>query len=253
MTELIILGSAASIPDEHHENTHMAIVASSGAILIDCSSTPAVRLTQAGIRLEEVEDLIVTHFHPDHVAGVPLLLMNMWLTGRHEALRIYGLHHCLMRLEDMMGFYHWENWPEFFSVAFHRLPERAGVKVLETDEVTIHSTPVVHLVPTVGLRIVSKSDGTVLAYSSDTEPSQAVVDLAQGAHILLHEASGEAVGHSSAQQAGEIAQRAGVEKLLLIHYPPGQGKQQMLREAKSVFTGQVDLATDFMRIPLGKG
>lgn len=252
MTELVILGTAASIPDEAHENTHMVIDSPSGAILIDCVSTPPVRLAQAGIKLEQVKDLIVTHFHPDHVSGVPLLLMNMWLSGRHEALRIYGLHHCLKRLEDMMGFYHWENWPEFFPVAFHRLPERSGIKVLETEEVLIQSTPVQHLVPTVGLRIDPKSGDGAIAYSSDTEPCQAVVDLAQGAHLLLHEASGEALGHSSARQAGEIAERAGVDKLLLIHYPPEEaGEEKMLEDASSVFTGEVGLATDFMRIPIG--
>lgn len=109
MTELVILGTANSIPTAEHENTHMAIVRESGVILIDCVGTPAVRLPKAGIDLDDIQDLILTHFHPDHVSGVPLLLMNMWLMGRRKPLRIYGLHHCLKRIEDTMSFYRWEN------------------------------------------------------------------------------------------------------------------------------------------------
>lgn len=250
MVELVILGTAASIPDEDHENTHMAVVDDDTAILIDCVSSPAVRLAKAGIDFAQVDDLILTHFHPDHVSGVPLLLMNMWLSGRGAALRIYGLHHCLKRVEDMMGFYHWENWPNFFPVAFHRLPESEGILVLESEDVRILSSPVRHLVPTIGLRIEA-GDGRVVAYSCDTEPSPAVVRLAQGADILFHEASGATVGHSSARQAGEIARQAGVRQLYLIHYPPAElDPEATIAEAAEVFTGEIALAQDFMRFEL---
>jgi ribonuclease Z len=153
MAQLIVLGTSNAIPDEAHENTHMALVGSDGVVLIDCVSTPKVRLARAGIELDAITDLILTHFHPDHVSGVPLLLMNMWLMGRQRPLRIYGLHHCLARVEDMMGFYHWENWPDFFPVSFHRLPERERVLVLEKSEFRVFSSPVRHLVPTIGLRM----------------------------------------------------------------------------------------------------
>jgi ribonuclease Z len=250
MMELVILGSAASIADAHHANTHMAIKSDGGVILIDCVGSPVVRLAEAGFGLNDVEDLILTHFHPDHVSGVPLLLMNMWLSGRKKSLRIYGLHHCLKRLEDMMGFYAWENWPEFFPVAFHRLPETEAVTVLKDDRIWIQSSPVQHLVPTIGLRIESLDSGKVVAYSCDTEPCASLVKLARGADVLLHEASGTSVGHSSAFQAGQVASEAGVGELLLIHYDPQADPEVMLQRARSAFGGPVGLAQDLMRIAI---
>jgi ribonuclease Z len=248
MAKIVILGTSYAIPNEDHENTHMALVSESGTVLIDCVGTPLVRLAEAGIAVESIDDLIVTHFHPDHVSGVPLLLMNMWLMGRQKALRIYGLHHCLERLEDLMGFYHWDNWPHFFPVAFHRLPEREQVLVLEKDGIKIHSSPVRHLVPTIGLRIEASS-GNVLAYSCDTEPCPSVVRMAQGARDLIHEASGGGMGHSSASQAGGIAREAGVKNLYLIHYPSGKYRSgTLIEQARETFSGQVDLARDLMEI-----
>jgi ribonuclease Z len=250
MPRLILLGTSNAVPDASHENTHMALVASDGVVLIDCVSTPKVRLAQVGIALDSITDLILTHFHPDHVSGVPLLLMNMWLMGRQRPLRVYGLHHCLERVEDMMGFYHWENWPEFFQVAFHRLPERERVVVLEKPEFRIYSSPVRHLIPTIGLRLES-SGGRAIAYSCDTEPTPSVVRLASGADVLLHESSGGSPGHSTPAQAGTIASQAEVGRLMLIHYPAdGLDEQALLQQARSTFQGEVALAQDFMEFDL---
>ncbi len=249
MAKLTILGTA-KIADEQHENTHMALVGSNGAVLIDCVGTPLVRLKKAGISPDSIHDLILTHFHPDHVSGVPGLLMDMWLMGRDHPLRIYGLHHTLERLEDLMAFYHWDNWPDFFQVAFHRLPERERVAVLENDGYRILASPVRHYVPTIGLRFERTDGDRTLAYSCDTEPSQSVVDLASGADVLIHEASGAGVGHSSAAQAGGVAREAEVGRLLLIHYPTHLPPQSLIDEARQTFPGEVDLAQDFMEIEL---
>jgi ribonuclease Z len=251
MSYVVILGTSNAIADPSHENTHMALVTSDRVILIDCVGSPNVRLTQAGIKLSSITDLILTHFHPDHVSGVPLLLMNMWLEGREKPLRIYGLHHCLERIEDVMALYHWDKWPGFFPVAFHRLPEREYIKILETDEVRIFSSPVRHLIPTIGLRMENVPGGSVVAYSCDTEPCPSVVRLARKADVLIHEATGFGAGHSSASQAGSVARDANVDRLLLIHYSTVDLDIESLKEqAESTFEGDIALAEDFMQIPL---
>jgi ribonuclease Z len=249
MSELIFLGTAAAVPNRDHHNTHLAFRSNSGVVLIDCGSSPLIRLQEAEIRIEEVTDIILTHFHPDHVGSLPLLLMNMWLMGRGDSLRIYGLHHCLERFEDVMGFYQWEDWPQFFPVAFHRLPEREGVQVLEQEGLRIFASPVRHVIPTIGLRLEIGDGEKVIAYSCDTEPCPEVVRLADGAQILIHEATGEEVGHSSARQAGEIAAEAGVQMVYLVHYPPfGMDKVQLLEDGRSSFSGDVIVAEDFDRL-----
>lgn len=246
MAQLVVLGSAFAIPDEQHDNTHLALRGEHGIIMIDCAAKPVVRLKKAGIDFQHITDLILTHFHPDHVYGVPLLLMDMWLMGRQTPLRVYGLHHCLGRMEKLMEFYHWEDWPNFFPVAFHRLPERENMLVLDSADFRIISSPVRHLVPTIGLRAESKASGHVLAYSCDTEPCPEFLRLAMGADLMIHEASGQAVGHSSASQAGGIARDAGVKRLLLIHYNVLRNDlEALVAEAAETFSGEIGIAADF--------
>lgn len=251
MAHVIVLGSASAVADEEHENTHLAVVGERSLILIDSASSPAVRLAQAGIDLLEPTDLILTHFHPDHVSGVPLLLMNMWVSGRQKRLQIYGLHHTLSRVETVMETYGWENWPDFFPVAFHRLPERESILVLENSEFMVHSSPMKHLIPTIGVRVESKVSGKVIVYSCDTEPCPELVRLSSGADVLLHEATGIGAGHSTPIQAGKTAHQAQVHELMLIHYsPPADDGRNMIMSAKVEFDGPVSLAKDFQRIAL---
>jgi ribonuclease Z len=249
--KVIILGSSNAVPSKDHENTHLVIIGDQRTILVDCVSTPVVRLEQAGVDFNDLTDIVITHFHPDHVSGVPLLLMDMWLMGRTKPINIYGLHYTMDRLEDLMGFYGWAEWPNFFPVGFYRLPEAEMSHVLDCPEFKIYSSPVHHMIPTIGLRVECKIPNKVFVYSCDTEPCEQTVRLANSVDILIHEAAGASFGHSSAEQAGEIATKAEVGKLYLIHYPTGRfAKGDIAAEARKTYKGEIIVATDFMTIDI---
>ncbi len=251
MARLIILGSAAIVPDMNHDNTHMVLEGQESVVLIDCGSNPIARLRKVGIDYERLTDMILTHFHPDHVLGVPILLNNMWFLGRQRALRVYGLHHCLNRVEDLMLMFTWDEWPDFFPVAFHKVLQRDNQLLLENNDFRITSWPVRHYVPTIGVRIENKRNGFVVAYSCDTAPTRSLIDLAHNADLLIHEAAGaDGIGHSSAEQAGEIAAEAGAKRLVLIHYEVfGRNgsvpTNHLVDEARRTYDGPVELAEDF--------
>jgi ribonuclease Z len=252
MAKLIFLGTSNAISDENHENTHMVVVGEERTVLIDCPNSPFLRFQKAGVDINRLSDLILTHFHPDHISGVPQLLMNMWLMGRLRPLNIHGLQHTLERIEYLLGLYGWSEWPGFFPVGFYRLPEQALVSILDCDEFHIFASPVQHFIPTIGLRIEFTKSKKILAYSCDTEPCMQVTQLAKGADVLVHESSGALPGHSSAMQAGEAARLAEVGSLYLIHYPTGQfASGDPVAEARRQFDGPVALAKDYMVLDFG--
>ncbi|MQC26328.1 MAG: MBL fold metallo-hydrolase [Chloroflexi bacterium] len=246
MPKLIILGTSDSVPDENHDNTHMLLIGKTRRVLVDCASNPVMRLRRIGVEPNSITDIIMTHFHPDHVSGVPLLLMNMWLLGRHDQLNLYGLEHTVRLMEQLLDAFEWERWQEY-PVDIKRLRNKNMTLVLEAPDLRIVSYPVNHFVPAIGLRFEFPGSGKVVAYTSDTAPTANVAWLAQGADILLHEASGESEGHSSAAQAGEMAKQAKAKALYLIHYPTGlKNPQDLVAEASRNFDGPVVLAEDFM-------
>ena len=255
MYRIVILGSASAVPDAEHENTHMLLEGPHGAILIDCVGRPLVNLKRIGIDLNHLTDMVLTHFHPDHISGVPNMIMSSWLIGRTAPMRIYGLNHCIERIEDLMAAFHWEEWPGLFPVGFHNLPEQEGFTVIDNEDFHITCAPVRHYVPTIGLRVVVKESGYVFAYSCDTVPCPETVRLANHADLLIHEAAGdEPLGHSSAAQAGSIALEAGAKSLGLIHYHVWQARtDHLVPEAQKNFPGPVFLCEDFMEIELARG
>ena len=251
MGRVIVMGSASAVPDATHENTHILVDAGSRVVLVDCPGSPLVRLEQAGIDPARLTDIILTHFHPDHVSGFGPLLMGLWLIGRKAPLNVYGLQATTERAEKMMELYDWEQWPNFYPVQFTVLPEEEHTPVLSDTDLRVFASPVSHLIPTMGLRFEFGRGRHVLTYSCDTEPSQAVRRLADGADVLIHEATGSSIGHTSPEKAGEIATQAGVGALYLIHYPPQLvDPEDLVAQARQTFQGPISVAHDLLSIDM---
>jgi ribonuclease BN (tRNA processing enzyme) len=104
-----------------------------------------------------------------------------------------------------------------------------------------------HPVETYGVRL--ENNGRVLAYSGDSAPCEALLRLAQGADLFLCEASYlDGVDnppdlHLTGREAGEIATKAGVRKLLLTHLVTAWGSEaETLENAASSFQGPLEIA-----------
>ncbi len=246
MPELTIIGSSNAIPGKKRDTAYLCLQTNNKFVLIDCGTNALVRLQELGVTPDTITDIIVTHFHPDHVAGLPLLLMDLWLLGRKSPLVIHGLPQTVERIQKMMDLFGWKNWPEYFQVTFQVIPSEDTV-ILVDPEVTIRSNLVQHLVPTIGLNISDNHRKYAIAYTCDTEPCLGVEKLANGANILIHEAAGDAKGHSTALQAGEDAARAEVDSLVLIHFPENYPDTNLINEASSKYAGKVTVATDGLK------
>ena len=245
MAKVVTLGTAAAVPNETHANTYLAVEGELGFFLIDCGGNPILRIQRAGLALKRFRGLILTHFHPDHVAAVPILLMDTWLLKRTAPLPVYGLQDVVDRYNVLMDLFRRDEWPGFFDTPCHVVPERVGALVLEDDDFRITAAPVEHVVPNIGLRVENKRTGGAVAYSSDTSPCDAMVELARDVDILVHEAAEPTPGHSSAAQAGEVARRARARRLVLVHYRPAPHKyDRWIEEAVAAFGGPVELGQD---------
>jgi ribonuclease Z len=233
MATLHLLGTGAAVSDPHRTTTMLAVSDGTSTIVIDCGGDAIQRLLAAGIDLATLDALIITHEHPDHVSGFPLFMEKIWLAGRTAPLPICGIAPALSQARRCFDTFDTSGWD---------LPERdwrvveheENASVLENDHWRITASPGKHPVPVVGVRIESGATGGVVTYSCDTEPVPEITGLAHEADILVHEANGEGKGHSSMEQAAQVAAAAQAERLLLVHLPPGD-KQADLTAAQRTF------------------
>jgi ribonuclease Z len=245
MTRFVILGSSNAVPKLGQDNTHLFVESGASKILVDCGNNALGKLDAINVGVTELTDLVLTHFHADHAGGLPLVIMGMWLEKRTAPLSIHGLEYTLDRAKKLMELFGWENWKGMFPVEFHVIPEEGSTGFIQNDTLEVTTLPVLHLIPTLGLRFEFNND-RVITYSCDSEPCEALDNLARGADVLLQETAGLAKGHSSARQAGETAARAGVRKLVLIHYDRRVGESSLSADASAVFQGEVICAKDLM-------
>ena len=70
-------------------------------------------LQKKGIDPNTVTDLILTHFHPDHVGSLPNLIMGMWLEKRALPLTIHGLEFTLDRAKALLGLFGWNELADY--------------------------------------------------------------------------------------------------------------------------------------------
>jgi ribonuclease Z len=248
MAELVVLGTAWALPSASQENTYMALVGAHQTILVDCAGSPYRQLLLAGLDPARLDTLILTHSHPDHIYGVPSLLMSLRLAGRTAPLSLYAPADTVLAVQTMLPLFHLEDWPGMFAVEYHLVPLDRPCLLFDGPDFRVAATAVHHLLPAIGLRAEDHRGGGIWAYSGDTEPSDAVIQLARGASLLVHEAAGMGLGHSSAAQAGAVAQAAQAARLVLVHYGAEQAlPEQLAVEAQSTFAGQVFVARDFDR------
>jgi ribonuclease Z len=245
LPDLIILGSAASVPDAGHDTIALALRGAGEVVLIDCGGSPLHKLARLGIAPGDIRAVVLTHCHADHLYGLPILVQGLWLGGREASLPIYGPKEAIDVGRKLLELLDLTTAEEELPVEWHSIPLREGQQVFKVGEVQITAAPVIHgSRDTIALRFDNVATGRSIVYSADTEPCPALVRLAAGAEMLIHEATGEHSGHSSPAQAAEVARAAGAARLALIHYPVRGVSLDAWRQAAAKFPGPVTLAQD---------
>ena len=221
MATLYLLGTGAALSDAHRTTTMLAVEDRGSTLVLDCGGDVVQRMLAAGLDLSTLAGLILTHEHADHVGGFPLFMEKIWLSGRRDPIPVYGIAPALDQARRCFATFDTSGWDGLPEIIWREIPLSEGAPVIDDDAWRVTATPVVHSVPNVGFRIACHATGGAVTYSSDTEPSPALTCLAYRSDILVHEATGAGPGHSSAEQAADVARRAEVDTALLVHLPPG--------------------------------
>jgi ribonuclease Z len=217
---LHLLGTGSGLPDPQRTTTMLAVENQQSVLVIDCGGDVVHRLLTCGVDLAKIGGLVVTHEHPDHVAGFPLMMERIWLGGRRDHLDVYGIAPAISQARRIHDAFDTSSWPEYPGINWHEVPLAEDSIVLEDDAWEVRASPGKHTVPITALRIEDRHGGGVMAYSCDTSYTETVVRLATGADILVHEATGQGPGHSSAEDAARVAVEAEAKRLVLVHLPP---------------------------------
>jgi ribonuclease Z len=233
MPHLHLLGTGAALSTPDRTTTMLAFEGET-IVVVDCGGDVVHRMLAAGLELDRIGALVITHEHPDHVSGFPLFMEKIWLAQRRRPIPVCGPEAALKvarRLFETFDTSGWEGLPE---IEWREVPLEEGAPVWEDEQWKVTAAPGKHGVPVIGLRVEDRRGGGVVTYSADTERTDPIERLARGADILVHEGTGEMKGHTPPRAAAEVAREAGAGRLVLIHIPPDLGAED-LKHAREIF------------------
>ncbi len=170
-------------------NTCFHLVGREINALIDCGATSVVALNKHAINLDDINTVFLTHFHADHVGGLPFFILEShYVLKRQRSLTVAGPPSLKARYPDIMDV----AFPGTKSTQWSfplTLREMEIGKSSEIGNVRITSFHVVHddrAGPCLGFRI--EAEGKVIAFSGDTEWTESLIDIGRDADLFICEA-----------------------------------------------------------------
>ncbi len=274
-----LLGTGCPVAHVERYGPAQVIRHADTAILVDCGSGVTQRLVAAGCPGRQIDALLLTHLHSDHLVDLFQLVISSWHQGRDRPQRVFGPPGTRRYVDGLMAL--WQ--PELEQrIAHERRPSTVALEVEVTElapgnrlslgaidvaVVEVEHYPVKH-----AFGFVCEAAGRRIAISGDTRRCPALIEAARGADILVHEVfihremkvtpgvrSAETVQnvmsyHTVSDEVGKVATEAGVGCLVLSHFvPPTFDKPALLEEVKRDFAGPVVIGEDLMTLDARTG
>lgn len=170
------------------QNTCFHVTGEKANFLIDCGASSLPALKRSAIVRDDIDLILITHFHGDHFAGLPFFVLDAQFSRRTRPLVIAGPPGIEARLAQVMEalFEHSSKTAQKFELSVVTLT--AG-QTKPFGPVVVTPFSVVHGTsggPFLAYRI--ETEGRVIAYSADTEWTETLIPLAQGADLFIAEA-----------------------------------------------------------------
>lgn len=276
-SSLVLLGTGGGPTPKSERNAACnAIVVGDATYIIDAGNGVARQMAFAQLPFNSIRTVGITHHHSDHNADAGTLLHLAWCANLVGPVATFGPAPWSSMWDSYLAFAHTdietrkvdEGRPDFGSMVTATDVVDPGL-VYEDDRVRITAAWVNHPpIPALAYRIDTEDRSYVI--SGDTTPCDALVELARGADVLVHEvmhvpsidpllqrSNGQRLrehlinSHTSSTDVGAIAARAGVDQLVLSHFVPGSPavpEETWLADARTGFDGKIVVGQDLMTI-----
>ena len=243
--KLTVLGACGSWPDRDTALSGYLLQHDGYNLWVDCGSGTMANL-QKHISIADVDAMVITHEHADHCVDVyPLFYARYYNRMGADGMPLFIPKGFRERMLALLS----EESIEGFDIGFD-VHEVVPEESFEIGPFAVTSHPMAHLgLPALGFRF--SANGTTLAYTGDTGPSPAVVEMARETDVFMAEATYQdrdslTEFHLSARQAGDIATEAGTNHLVLTHLLPSHDKEVSKAEAADEFEGRISVAVEGM-------
>jgi ribonuclease BN (tRNA processing enzyme) len=248
--DIILLGTGTAVPIRQHSPAGMVVIADGFHLLLDIGPGTLGRMAQAGLNYDQLDQLLLTHFHPDHTLDLATLLLVFNYAPGASRTRPFAITSCEGIEEFLQRFY--TLYPDIVPIGYDLQINPVRHAKFSLGKLTIESAPTGHTPESVAYRL--EMGERAMVYSGDAAPHGELVRLASGVDLLVCECSfpagWETEEHLNAESLGKLAAEAGVKSLVVTHcYPPALAVD-LVSQIRAHYSGEVQMALDGMRLSL---
>jgi len=249
--EATVLGSGVWVGNRSHSRRGPGFLLRSRdrSILIDCACGTNYQLAEAGFDPNGLDALFLTHLHADHSGGVIALLGEMVITGRGERFEIHGPPGTGEFFEDLFKVHSKVPGPiAKIRDAFElKIADAKPGPFYDAGGLRASAYELRHAALNYGYRF--ECEGKAVAFTGDTEPCEALVELARGCDLLFCQCfrPDPSPFHMDPYSVAELCLRAKPRKVALVHMSPELDPLGALGIIRSRWGGEVVTAEDMMR------
>lgn len=191
-------------------------------IMIDCGVTVMNSLKKYKVSFDDVDMILISHFHADHFGGIPFLLLQAHYVDRREKpLTIIGPEGLEKKCRDLMAIMYPGSPEKIFDLLDIEFVELAGVKIYSDQDLRIQFYPVQHseLTNPHGIRIHFQD--VIVGYTGDTEWCKNVEVIAKGTNLFVADCSFydlKVDGHMNQKDLEKNVSKLKSEQILLTHF-----------------------------------
>jgi ribonuclease BN (tRNA processing enzyme) len=221
--KLTIVGSGDAFGSGGRFNTCFMVETRERTVLIDFGASSLVALRARGLDPNAVDAIVLTHLHGDHFGGLPFLLLDaQFLSRRARPLMIAGPPGSRERIDAALEVFFPRSTGTKWRFPWNVVEITPGVAA-DVLGLAIETAEVVHPsgAPSTAVRL---ADGrSVLAYSGDTEWTDALVPIADSSDLLIiecYEHARPVTGHISWGVLNEHLARFNARRIMITHMNP---------------------------------
>ena len=188
-------------------------------ILLDCGMQAVQQLMKLKFSLPKVKLIFLSHFHADHIFGLPAFLCASEEEKRKEVLEILGGPGTREYVEKLLFLAYRKTPGDFnFKINFNEISKiNEKFQKFEFDNYVFEFAETEHSIPAFAVSITDR-EGKKVTYTGDGAVTGEVVNLAGNSDLIIAEAYGENIkGHLSVKCAVELSRKARAKKLALVH------------------------------------
>lgn len=258
MREISFLGTGGASPTRERDSTSFLLESGRAKVLVDCPGSVLQKIRKLNVDPREINAILVTHIHPDHIYGLPSLVHGLML--EEGAMTLFGSEESVLFCQKLLDLFGLQEEKIKMRIDWRRVSSHQEFEAAES--VLVRPLRIPHHSSSLGYHFYLEEREWEMIFTGDTPLYTTLFEQAENVECLIHDCSAPSrffeeypvlqTMHTHSRELGEWSQKANVKCLIPCHFfgEVDFSLDEIEKEIRETYSGKLIVPHDFDRIRL---